>query len=213
VAAQFAEQFKVSLPILVDTIDDQVEKAYAGWPDRLYVIDPEGKIAYKSGPGPRGFLVTEARAALEKLLGLPPTPAPPGESPAARPTMLPPQLRARIGAMLGEFGVAEKQSEQVLSAIERKVAGYRALTEARAALYQSAGPEGDPAAALARYQDAVKRYTQEVEKLDREIDAAIGYSKNPRLQAALTAVGLLGATPASPVLGPPQVPTGARPPE
>jgi hypothetical protein len=69
VAKEFASQFKVSLPILVDTLDDQVEKAYAGWPDRLYVIDAQGKIAYKGGPGPRGFQVSEIPPVLDKLLG------------------------------------------------------------------------------------------------------------------------------------------------
>src|SRR5947208_499625 len=59
VAEEFAEQFKVSIPILVDTLDDKVEKAYAGWPDRMYVIDAKGKIAYKGGPGPGGFKVKD----------------------------------------------------------------------------------------------------------------------------------------------------------
>ena len=68
VAADFATQFKVSLPILVDPIDDPFEKAFAGWPDRIYVVDAGGKIAFKGGPGPRGFKVDEARPVLEKLL-------------------------------------------------------------------------------------------------------------------------------------------------
>jgi len=32
-----------------------VEKAYTGWPDRLYLIDKEGRVAFKSAPGPFGF--------------------------------------------------------------------------------------------------------------------------------------------------------------
>jgi hypothetical protein len=68
VAKEFAEQFKVSLPILVDTIDDQVNKAYAGWPDRIYVIDAQGRIAYKGEPGPKGFKVAEVPPVLERLL-------------------------------------------------------------------------------------------------------------------------------------------------
>jgi hypothetical protein len=77
VAKEFAAQFKVTLPILVDTLDDQAEKAYAGWPDRLYVIDAQGKVAYKGAPGPRGFSVTEAEEALKKLLPEPPPEQPP----------------------------------------------------------------------------------------------------------------------------------------
>jgi len=76
VAQEFAAQFKVSLPILVDTLDDQLEKAYAAWPDRIYVIDAEGRIAYKAGIGPAGFKVGEAPPVLEKLLaGTAPVPA------------------------------------------------------------------------------------------------------------------------------------------
>lgn len=71
VAGAFAEQLKLTLPILVDTLDDQANKAYAGWPDRLYVLDAQGKIALKGEPGPRGFTpaVKEAPAVLERLLG------------------------------------------------------------------------------------------------------------------------------------------------
>jgi hypothetical protein len=68
VAREFAAQFKVSIPILVDTIDDQVDRNYAGWPDRLYVIDAQGKIAYKGDPGPRGFRVSEVPPVLDRLL-------------------------------------------------------------------------------------------------------------------------------------------------
>ena len=68
VAEDFAKQFKLKLPVLLDTIDDAMEKNYAGWPDRLYVIDAEGKVAYKGGPGPRGFKTEEVSPVLEKLL-------------------------------------------------------------------------------------------------------------------------------------------------
>ena len=69
VAGEFAADFKVSLPVLVDTIDDAVGKAYWGWPDRLYVIDAEGKLAYVGGPGPGGFKPQEVPPVLKKLLG------------------------------------------------------------------------------------------------------------------------------------------------
>ncbi len=60
---------KFTIPCLVDGIDNAVEKAYAGWPDRIYVFDPAGKITYKSGPGPWGFRPREMEVALKKVLG------------------------------------------------------------------------------------------------------------------------------------------------
>lgn len=70
VAQAFAAQLKLSIPILVDGLDDKVEKAYAGWPDRIYVIDAGGKIVHKGDPGPRGFSpsVKEVPAVLDKLM-------------------------------------------------------------------------------------------------------------------------------------------------
>jgi hypothetical protein len=73
VAKEFAQALKLSIPVLVDTIDDQVGKAYAAWPDRLYVIDANGKVALKGGMGPGGFLpaVKLAPSMVDKLLASP----------------------------------------------------------------------------------------------------------------------------------------------
>ena len=69
VAGDFAKEVEATIPILVDTIDDQVEQAYAGWPDRIYVIGQDGRIVFKGDPGPRGFQpsIKEATAVLSKL--------------------------------------------------------------------------------------------------------------------------------------------------
>ena len=68
VAKEFAQQFKVSLPILVDPMADPFEKAFAAWPDRIYVLDRAGKVAYKGQPGPGGFKVNEIPPVLDKLI-------------------------------------------------------------------------------------------------------------------------------------------------
>jgi hypothetical protein len=68
VAEEFAKQFHVTLPILVDTIDDKAEAAFAAWPDRLYVLDAAGAVAYKGRPGPAGFRVAELPPVLQRLL-------------------------------------------------------------------------------------------------------------------------------------------------
>lgn len=69
VARGFVKDFKLKHPVLIDTMDDATNKAYAGWPDRLYVIDKDGKIAYQGGPGPGGFKPAELGPVLEKLVG------------------------------------------------------------------------------------------------------------------------------------------------
>ncbi len=59
---------KLKMPIIVDGIDDAVEKAYSGWPDRIYVIDLRGRIVFKGDPGPAGFKPAPAETALRRLL-------------------------------------------------------------------------------------------------------------------------------------------------
>jgi type I thyroxine 5'-deiodinase len=72
VARDFVQALKLSVPVLVDTMDDLVGKAYSGWPDRLYVIGADGKVALKGGPGPGGFspAVKAAPAVLDRLLAV-----------------------------------------------------------------------------------------------------------------------------------------------
>ena len=58
----------LDLPALVDKPDDAVERAYTGWPDRLYVVDTNGRIAFKSAPGPFGFKPEDVESTLKRLL-------------------------------------------------------------------------------------------------------------------------------------------------
>ena len=45
----------IHIPAVVDDMQDSTERAYTAWPDRLYVVDREGRVAYKSKAGPFGF--------------------------------------------------------------------------------------------------------------------------------------------------------------
>jgi thiol-disulfide isomerase/thioredoxin len=63
-ANQCSAKLKMSIPLLVDEMDDRVGHAYSGMPARLYVIDRSGRIAYKSGRGPFGFKPGEMEQAL-----------------------------------------------------------------------------------------------------------------------------------------------------
>jgi type I thyroxine 5'-deiodinase len=58
----------IKLPAVVDRFDDAVEKAYSGWPDRLYLIGTDGGIVYESRPGPFGFKPADLEAALKKSI-------------------------------------------------------------------------------------------------------------------------------------------------
>jgi len=58
----------VKFPAIVDDSQNSTERAYTAWPDRLYVIDRNGKIAYKSEAGPYGFRPANVAATLQKIL-------------------------------------------------------------------------------------------------------------------------------------------------
>jgi hypothetical protein len=45
----------MTMPLVVDTLDDRVGHLYSGMPDRLYLISRDGRVAYKGGRGPFGF--------------------------------------------------------------------------------------------------------------------------------------------------------------
>lgn len=68
VAQQCHAKLKYSMPLLVDELHDPVGNAYSGMPARLYVIDPDGKVAYKGGRGPFGFKSGEMEQALVMTL-------------------------------------------------------------------------------------------------------------------------------------------------
>lgn len=59
---------KIDIPALADTIDNATERAYTGWPDRLYVIGKDGLVKFKTTPGPFGFKVEPMQRALEAAL-------------------------------------------------------------------------------------------------------------------------------------------------
>jgi len=68
IANDFVKRFNYALPLAVDTMGDEAEKIYAGWPERLYIIDAKGVIAYKGEPGPYGYHPEEVEAWLARHL-------------------------------------------------------------------------------------------------------------------------------------------------
>jgi len=55
VAARCCQALHMTMPLVVDTIDDRVGNLYSGMPDRLYLISRDGRVVYKGGRGPFGF--------------------------------------------------------------------------------------------------------------------------------------------------------------
>ncbi len=68
IAASCRERLKLDIPFLVDSVDDKVGARYSGMPNRLYLIDQQGKIAFKNGRGPFGFHPRQLEQALILLL-------------------------------------------------------------------------------------------------------------------------------------------------
>ncbi|GAB4149052.1 MAG: hypothetical protein Fur0037_17390 [Planctomycetota bacterium] len=68
VAHQCVDDLDLPIPALIDGLDDSVNRAYGGWPDRLYLVGKDGRIAYAGGRGPFGFRPGELEDAIEEEL-------------------------------------------------------------------------------------------------------------------------------------------------
>lgn len=55
-----------SIPMLLDGIDNEVDRKYVALPERLYVLDKDCVIVYRGVMGSRGFDVESWRAAIEQ---------------------------------------------------------------------------------------------------------------------------------------------------
>jgi iodothyronine deiodinase-like protein len=70
VAGTCVRKLGIAFPAVLDEFGNSTERAYTGWPDRLYLIDSQGRVAYKSKPGPFGFKPDQLEAALAKTVRL-----------------------------------------------------------------------------------------------------------------------------------------------
>jgi len=66
IANDFVRRFKYPSPLLVDPIENPANAVYAAWPERLYIVDEAGRIAYKGGMGPFEFHPEEVEAWLAR---------------------------------------------------------------------------------------------------------------------------------------------------
>lgn len=69
IANDFTKRFNYPVPFGVDDMDNTANDAYAAWPERLYIIDESGKIAYRGGMGPFHYNPAEVRSWLASRYG------------------------------------------------------------------------------------------------------------------------------------------------
>jgi type I thyroxine 5'-deiodinase len=67
VAGTCVRKLGIKFQAVIDAFDNKTEAAYTGWPDRIYLIDQNSRVAYKSKPGPFGFKPDDLEKALKNL--------------------------------------------------------------------------------------------------------------------------------------------------
>ena len=72
------------LKTLIDGMDDKVSANYASFPDRLFLVGKDGRIAYAGDRGPRGFLPDELEDSIRVALKLEPVERETREKPRRR---------------------------------------------------------------------------------------------------------------------------------
>lgn len=78
IANDFIKRFQFPLPFGLDDMNNAATDAYAAWPERIYIVDEKGRIAYRGGMGPFYYKPEEAREWLERRF----RPAKPAGTPA-----------------------------------------------------------------------------------------------------------------------------------
>ncbi len=65
VAAACQLDLKISVPILVEEMDNAIDEAYGAAPERLYLIGRDGRVSYHGGAGPFFFDLDAWERAIE----------------------------------------------------------------------------------------------------------------------------------------------------
>ena len=70
VAQSCAIGLHISIPTLVEEMDNAIDEAYGAAPERLYLISKDGKILYHGGVGPHLFDLDELDEAIQKMVAV-----------------------------------------------------------------------------------------------------------------------------------------------
>lgn len=68
VANTCVNDMKLSIPCVIDDMENSTADAYKGFPDRLYLVGKDGNIAFRGEPGPMGFQPDALDAAIQTEL-------------------------------------------------------------------------------------------------------------------------------------------------
>ena len=65
VATEFGSRVHPEIPMVIDSMENTAEMVFAAWPERLYVIGEDRRIAYKGALGPDGYRPEEVATWLQ----------------------------------------------------------------------------------------------------------------------------------------------------
>ena len=125
VAEQCSARLDMKTPILVDDMKNTTCEKYAAFPDRLFIVDLDGKVAYKGGRGPFGYKPKE----LEQILLL---------------IMMDAQMKEREAAEKKKQADAAKAQAKKIE-LEKKVASQKAAAKLEAMKKEAAKKAKDDA--------------------------------------------------------------------
>ena len=65
VAQSCSIDLQIGLPIIIEEMDNAIDEAYGAAPERLYLVDVDGNVAYHGGAGPHFFDLDEWEQAIQ----------------------------------------------------------------------------------------------------------------------------------------------------
>ncbi len=70
VALSCSIDLQIGLPVIIEEMDNAIDEAYGAAPERLYLVDMDGRVAYHGGAGPHFFDLGEWEQAIGACIGV-----------------------------------------------------------------------------------------------------------------------------------------------